>query len=92
MIRTHSDATTDHTPSITESQMGPLRLRGPLGTPRATAWSHRIELGRQARLSHTFKFTYTSEVITFPPIEFLPVRLLKSQGVIRSPFHSCEWA
>ena len=41
-------------------------------------WSHRIELGRQARLSRTFTLTYIPEFITFPPKEFLPVRPLRS--------------
>ena len=33
----HSDIATDLAPSIMETQMGPLRLCSPLGTPRAPA-------------------------------------------------------
>ena len=51
----------------------------------ARPWSHRIKLSRQARLSHTFTLTYTPEVNTFPPTEFLPVRLLRSLGSDRVP-------
>ena len=67
-----------------ESQTGALRLQVLLGTLRgACLWSPRIELGRQTRPSCTFTLTYTPEVITFPPTEFLPVRSLKSEATER---------
>ena len=60
---------------------------GPTQTPwafgdlkGARPWSHRIELSRQAGPSRTFTLTYTPEVATFPPTEFLPVRPLRSPG------------
>ena len=46
----------------------------------ACPWRHRSKVGKQARPSHTFTLTYTPEVITFPPTEFLPVRPLRSPG------------
>ena len=66
----------------------PWAPRDPKGT---CLWSHRILLSRQVRPNRTFTFTYTPDVIIFPTRESLPVRLLKSWGVNRCPFHSCEW-
>ena len=47
--------------------------------------SHRIKLSRQAKLNCTFTLTYTPEVITFPPTEFLQMRPMRSLGSDRVP-------
>ena len=65
---------------------------GPTQTPYASgdlkgtrSWSHRIELGKQARPSRTFTLTYTPEVMTFPPTECLQMRPLRSPGSDQVP-------
>ena len=84
-IRNYSDATVGCVPFTLESQRGPLRLWAFGDLKGARPWSHRIELGRQVRRSRTFTLTYTPEIITFPPTEFLPVRPLRSPGSDQVP-------
>ena len=68
-----------------ELQMGPLRLRGLLGTLRVPARGA-TESNLAGKLDrHTVTLTYTPEIITFPPTEFLPVRPLRFPGSDQVP-------